>query len=62
MGTETKENESNVTDTDAGYGHYDQYEKESELRSRKTQFHASQSQPSMNTERGCPDGGEPFRN
>uniref|UniRef100_A0A914ZH61 J domain-containing protein n=2 Tax=Parascaris TaxID=6254 RepID=A0A914ZH61_PARUN len=58
MGAETKEKESNVTGTDAGYGHYDQYEKESELRSRKTQFHASQSQPSMNTERGCPDGAD----
>lgn len=50
--------ESNATGTETGYGHYDQYERESELRSRRTQFHASHSQPSMNSERGCPDGAD----
>ncbi|VDK45259.1 unnamed protein product [Anisakis simplex] len=55
--------DSNPTGTENGYGHYDQYEKESEVRSRRksssSQFHPSRSQPSMNTtERGCPDGAD----
>ncbi|KHN80232.1 DnaJ -like protein subfamily B member 12 [Toxocara canis] len=59
MSTEPNENEQSATGTEGGYGHYDQYEKdESELRSRRTQFHSSKSQPSMNSERGCPDGAD----
>lgn len=49
-----------ATGTEAGYGHYDQYEADSGVRSRRTQFHGSRSQPTMNGERGCPDGGEVF--
>ena len=45
--------ESSATGTDNGYGHYDQYEKDSDLRNR---FHASRSQPSMDTEMTA-DGG-----
>ncbi|MFH4981619.1 hypothetical protein AB6A40_008328 [Gnathostoma spinigerum] len=50
-----------ATGTDAGYGHYDQYEGgEFELRnrSRRTQFHASKSQPYMNADNGHPVGDE----
>ncbi|VDN06866.1 unnamed protein product [Thelazia callipaeda] len=46
-----------ATGTDAGYGHYDQYEADSGMHNRR-KFHASRSQPNMNSERGCPDGAD----
>lgn len=49
--------EQNTGNSDPDYCHYDQYEDGSDLRKRRSQFHESRSQPSMNSERGCPDGG-----
>lgn len=53
--------QSNATGTDAGYGHYDQYEGDSELHSKRTQFHSSYSQPSMNNDRRFANDGTNFK-
>ncbi|MCP9266176.1 Protein CBR-DNJ-1 [Dirofilaria immitis] len=52
------EGDYHATGTDAGYGHYDQYDADSDIRSRRTQFHADHSESTMNGERGCPDGAD----
>ncbi|VDN55674.1 unnamed protein product [Dracunculus medinensis] len=52
--------QSNATGTDAGYGHYDQYEGDSELHSKRTQFHSSYSQPSMNNDRRFANDGSDY--
>lgn len=46
-----------ATGMDTGYGHYDQYEADSNVRSRWTQFHAERHHSAMNGKRGCPNGG-----
>ncbi|EJW86385.1 DnaJ domain-containing protein [Wuchereria bancrofti] len=52
------EGDYHATGTDTGYGHYDQYEADSDVRSRRTQFHTDRNQSAMNGERGCPDGAD----
>uniref|UniRef100_A0A0N5ADM8 J domain-containing protein n=1 Tax=Syphacia muris TaxID=451379 RepID=A0A0N5ADM8_9BILA len=45
--------ESSATGTDNGYGHYDQYEQDTNFRNR---FHPSHSSPTVNTDKSYTDG------